>query len=392
MSMSVDSRKNKQAGQQLSCQVNVTPVETLDRAFQLSEMGASFQEYHEYHGRHKSHSVFGEEDSSRRLRVFEKIVMAISVMIAIVTFPLSLIFCFRIVRQFERMVVFRVGRVLKISGPGTLLVIPCVDRTKVLDLRIFSFKVASKDIMLSDSVQISVKAVCWSRIICPLSAIVSTEDYLRSTRLLSTGILRRFLGYKTLEAVVSPPKEFSKELVAEINRITLKFGVKIERMEIKSLQIQKRMQQTMAVEGTSYAYAQAKQILSEGERDAALGLTAAAANYDRTALQLRFMQALMSLQGKTEDEATVIFPVPLDMGFHNMIKNAKLMKERMREQFKRYQESKDRRKTSLHDFDGDGNDQDKNGPLSPRIPFDDLLLKRQQLNQGMQEEDDSDED
>jgi erythrocyte band 7 integral membrane protein len=273
--MSVEDKKSV-TKDRLECRVNLTPVDTLDRSFQLADLGASFLEYHGDFGRHRGLSIAGTEEPSTGLRVFEKVVMVMSVLMILSCLPFSLIFCFRIVKQYERVVVFRVGRLHKISGPGTLFLIPCVDRVKILDLRVSSLKVASKDIMLSDSIQISVKVVCWSRIICPLSAVVATEDYSKSTKLLSTGILRRFLGYKKLEQVVSPSTDFSKQLVSEINRITLQFGVKIERMEIKSLKLTKKFQTMMAVEGSAFATAKARKLLSEGERNSAPALTAAA--------------------------------------------------------------------------------------------------------------------
>ena len=256
--------------------------------------------------------------------------MIVSVLWIIACLPLSLFFCIKVVKHYERIVLFRMGRVIRSFGPGTLFVIPCVDTYKKIDLRTFCLDLKSKDIMLSDSIQVKIQAVCWCRVTSPLHAVICTEDYTRATVLLSTGILRRFLGYKTLTEVVTPDPSFGPEVRTEVNRVTLKFGVLVENIDLKAIRLQSKFQQTMATEGISFADARGRFLMSDAEAESAPLLTAAANNLDRTALQLKFMQALIGIQAKSELESTIFFPVPLDFGLKDMVKHAKNMKDRMR--------------------------------------------------------------
>ena len=216
-----------------SCAVHLTPVEAIDPAFRLSNMGASFADYHRKFGVHHGTDLSMDEDESgnasnkvnqgqgHHIRVMEKIIMAVSILIIILSLPFSLILCFRVVRHYERLIVLRMGRIRKHNpiGPGTIFVIPCIDSCRKIDLRIRSFDIKSTDIMLADSVQVRVEAVVWYRVICPLSAVVATDDYSKSTEKLTIGMIRRFLGYKSLTDVVSHEREFNQEVNENINQV-----------------------------------------------------------------------------------------------------------------------------------------------------------------------------
>lgn len=192
--------------------VHMTPVEALDPVTHSTQQQLAA----------------GGDWSGTRMRVeasgttvFEKVVMAISIVILVLTWPLSLLACFRVVRHYERLIVLRMGRIRQRNpvGPGTIFVIPCVDSAQKVDLRIRSFSIESTDIMLSDSVQVRIEAVVWFRVVCPLSAVVATDDFTKSTHKLTIGMIRRFLGYKTLTSVVSHEREFNQEVKANINQV-----------------------------------------------------------------------------------------------------------------------------------------------------------------------------
>lgn len=322
-----------------NCVIQLTPVETLDAHYRLSRMGMSFEVYHREHGQHQlipGASVESSSETPASLRVFEKLVLIISLFLILSSFPFSILLCIRIIRHFERAVVLRLGRIVKDNpfGPGTIFVIPCTDSVQRVDLRVFQFEIEPTDIMLQDSIQIRMQAVVWCRIICPLSAVVSTEDYQRATKLLSTGAIRRFFGYKTLHEVVSQERTFKDDIKKDLNQVTLKFGIKIERVEMKSLRIENKFQATIALEGRAFALARAREILSVGEKEAATDLVKAAKNMTKTALQLRYMQTLTSIQHKTDDGSTLFYPIPLDMGFKSMLEQNEKVKAVWREKMK----------------------------------------------------------
>lgn len=246
---------NVSRGTNHSCAVHLTPVEAIEPAYRLSNMGSSFVEYHQRFGMHgrsqssieadeiaeamghrslrggggdRTRVSHGHEGSSwADIRVLEKIVLVVSILLILATFPIALLLCLRVVRHYERMVVLRMGRIRRTNpvGPGTIFVIPCIDRTETIDMRIRAYDISSTDIMLADSVQVRIQAVIWIRVICPMSAVVSTDDYIRSTKKLTIGIIRRFLGYKTLRDVVTHEREFNTEVRYQINQVCLIYFV-----------------------------------------------------------------------------------------------------------------------------------------------------------------------
>jgi len=321
-----------------NCVIQLTPVETLDANYRLAKMGMSFEVYHREHGQHQLNpsTSMESQSSENSLRLFERLVLIISLLLIVSSLPFSILLCIRVIRHFERVVILRLGRIVKDNpfGPGTIFVIPCTDSAQRVDLRVSQFEIEPTDIMLQDCIQIRMQAVVWCRIICPLSAVVSTENYHTAAKLLCTGAIRRFFGYKTLYEVVSQERTFKEDIKIDINQVTLRFGVKIERVEMKTLKIENQFQATIALEGRAFANAKAREISSVGEKEAAADLVKAAKNTNRTALQMRFMQTINSIQTKTDQGSTLFYPVPLDMGFKGMLEQNRKAKEMWREKMK----------------------------------------------------------
>lgn len=264
------------------------------------------------------------------LRLCEFLSLLVSIILIIVTFPLSMLVCCRSIRVYERMVILRMGRILKSNpvGPGLAFVLPCIDNTTKLDLRLDYFTIPPTDIMLQDSIQVRIEAVVWYRIINPLSAVAAVEDHKKSTKLLSVGVIRRFLGYKSLNQVIQQERTFIGEIQHNINMTTMKFGVKVERVELRTIQLQEKFQRIIAAEGTAYATAKSRPIMTKGELNSAPLLASAGEGFSKTCLQIRYMQTLNSIQSKTELGSTLIYPVPLDFGIKNLVEHGKKMREK----------------------------------------------------------------
>lgn len=197
---------------------------------------------------------------------------------------------------------------------GIYILLPCIDRVMKVDLRTFNFTIPISEVVLKDSIPISVETVVWCKVCSVISAVSHTEDYWRSSRYLAAATLRKVLGMKNLTDVISDKTNFSHEVKSHINEATIRMGIKIERVEIKSLRLPPHLRRTMATEGIACRDALAMSAFADGERDASVALMEAASLMDRTALQMRYMQVLNSIQTKTELGSTLFFPVPLDFG------------------------------------------------------------------------------
>ena len=251
------------------------------------------------------------------------------------TFPLSLLICCRSIRVYERMVILRMGRLIDSNpvGPGLTFVLPCIDKTVKIDLRLDFFTFDSTDIMLQDSIQVSVNAVVWYRIVDPVAAVTLVENYEYTTKLLTEGVIRRFLGYKSLDEVVRKERKFIHEIIENINKTTCMFGVVVDRVELRSIKLEKRFERIIAAEGTAYAFAKSRSIVAKGELKAAPMLARAGQAYNKTCMQIRYMQTLNSIQSKTDQGSTLLYPIPLYFGFkelmaHNRQVRAQLLKDR----------------------------------------------------------------
>jgi len=245
----------------------------------------------------------------------------ISVFLIVITFPISLFMCIKVVQEYERAVIFRLGRIKKggAQGPGLFFIIPCIDQCVVVDLRTVSFDVPPQEILTKDSVTVAVDAVVYYNIRNPMAAVCNVSDYSKSTKLLASTTLRNILGTKTLAELLSEREAIAGGLKTMIDTATDPWGIDIERVEVKDVRLPQNLQRAMAAEAEATREARAKVIAAEGEQKASRALKEASdiISESPAALQLRYLQTLSTIS--TEKNSTIVFPVPIEM-FSKFIK------------------------------------------------------------------------
>ncbi|XP_071097572.1 band 7 protein AGAP004871-like isoform X2 [Haliotis cracherodii] len=237
-------------------------------------------------------------------------------LIAIVcTFPFSLCLCMKVVQEYERAVIFRLGRLVSggAKGPGLFFIIPCMDSYTKVDLRTVSFDVPPQEVLTRDSVTVAVDAVVYYRVQNATMSITNVEDSNRSTRLLAATTLRNVLGTKNLSEILSERESISHLMQSSLDEATDPWGVKVERVEVKDVRLPVQLQRAMAAEAEAAREARAKVIAAEGEQKASRALKEAAdvITESPAALQLRYLQTLNTISA--EKNSTIIFPLPIDL-------------------------------------------------------------------------------
>jgi len=219
----------------------------------------------------------------------------------------------RILNEYERGVVFRLGRVGTTKGPGFKWIIPMVDRMVRVSTRIVTTDVPPQDVITKDNVSISVNAVIYFRVMDPIKAIVEVEDYLYATSQFSQTTLRSVLGQSDLDELLSEREKINSELQSIIDAHTDPWGVKVTGVEVKHIDLPQEMQSAMAKQAQAERERRAKIISAEGEYQAAEKLRAAAdiIASEPAALQLRYLQTLMDIS--SERATTTIIPFPMEM-------------------------------------------------------------------------------
>jgi len=252
------------------------------------------------------------DDSSNICGIFLTIIS--SILIA-VTFPISVFLCVKVVQEYERAVIFRLGRVTQggARGPGIFFINPCIDNYIKVDIRTVSFDVPPQEILSRDSVTVTVDAVVYYRIADATAAITQIANYGHSTRLLAATTLRNVLGTKNLSDILAEREGISHTIQAILDEATDNWGVKVERVEVKDVRLPIQMQRAMAAEAEAAREARAKVIAAEGEQKASRALKDAAdvINESPTALQLRYLQTLSSIAA--EKNSTIVFPIPIEL-------------------------------------------------------------------------------
>lgn len=257
-----------------------------------------------------------ESKDAESLGLCTLILAFISFVIVVLTFPLSLFFCLKIVQEYERVVIFRVGRLLPgndAKGPGIFFILPCIDTYMKVDLRVVSFDVPPQEILTRDSVTVAVDAVVYFRISNPIWSVVNVEDAHRSTKLLAQTTLRNELGTKNLSEVLVEREQISHSIQRILDEATDPWGMKVERVEVKDVRLPQQLQRAMAAEAEASREARAKVIAAKGEMNAARALKEASDVIAESpqALQLRYLQTLQTISA--EKNSTIIFPLPIDM-------------------------------------------------------------------------------
>jgi regulator of protease activity HflC (stomatin/prohibitin superfamily) len=218
-----------------------------------------------------------------------------------------------IVNEYERVVVFRLGRLVAARGPGLVLIIPLIERAVRVDLRVVTLDVPPQDVITRDNVTVKVDAVVLLRVVDPNRATTAVADFSRATSLLSMTTLRSVCGQAELDELLAEREKINEKIQSSLDADTEPWGVKVAKVEVKQLDLPQEMQRAMAKQAEAERERRAKVTNAEGEFQAAQKLSEAAAILERqpAALTLRYLQTLREIA--TENNSTTIFPVPIDL-------------------------------------------------------------------------------
>ncbi|MDE3058967.1 MAG: slipin family protein [Bacteroidota bacterium] len=219
----------------------------------------------------------------------------------------------KILSEYERGVIFRLGRLIATKGPGLILLIPIVDRMVKVSLRTVVLDVPPQDIITKDNVSIKVNAVVYFRVVQPQNAIVNVENFLYATSQLSQTTLRSILGQSELDELLSQRDKINQELQQIIDQHTEPWGIKVSNVEVKQIDLPVEMQRAMAKQAEAERERRAKVVHAEGEFQASQKLADAAGVIEKNpiALQLRYLQTLTEIA--SENNSTTVFPLPIDL-------------------------------------------------------------------------------
>jgi len=219
----------------------------------------------------------------------------------------------KVVREYERGVIFRLGRLVGAKGPGIFLIIPIVDKMVKVSLRTITLDVPPQEVITKDNVSTQVNAVLFFRVVDPSAAIVEVQNYMEATRQIAMTTLRSILGGFELDQVLGEREKINMQLQQIVDEQTDPWGIKVKNMEIKDVKLPSDMQRAIARQAEAERDRRAKIINAEGELQAATKLGEAAAIIDRnpSAIQLRYLQTLNDISA--ENASTIVFPVPIDL-------------------------------------------------------------------------------
>jgi regulator of protease activity HflC (stomatin/prohibitin superfamily) len=231
------------------------------------------------------------------------------ILLAIIVLPQAI----RILREYERGVIFRLGKLLGTKGPGMIFLIPIVDRMVKMDLRVVTIDVARQEVMTRDNVPVTVDAVVYFRVIDSEAAVVKVENYLKATSLISQTTLRSVLGQAELDELLSQRDKINLTLQEIIDHQTDPWGIKVTAVEVKDVVLPEGMKRAMARQAETERERRAKIIAAEGEFQAAEKLVQAASmiSTEPIALQLRYLQTMKEIS--SEHSTTTFLPVPIDL-------------------------------------------------------------------------------
>lgn len=233
--------------------------------------------------------------------------------ILIIILILIVISAIKILKEYERAVVFRLGRFTKVRGPGLFILWPGIDKMAKVSLRVLAMDVPPQDVITKDNISIKVNAVAYFRVFEPSKAILEVEDYLYATSQLSQTTLRSVLGEYELDEILMQREKINMRLQKILDQSTDPWGIKVSAVEIKHVDIPQDMQRAIARQAEAERERRAKVIHATGELQAADKLNRAAKIISETStgIQLRFLQTLSEIA--TEKNSTVVFPVPIDL-------------------------------------------------------------------------------
>ncbi|XP_038617443.1 stomatin-like protein 3 [Tachyglossus aculeatus] len=241
--------------------------------------------------------------------------ISLSFLLVLITFPVSIWMCLKVVKEYERAVVFRLGRIQarKAKGPGLILVLPCTDVFVRVDLRTITCNIPPQEILTRDSVTTQVDGVVYYRIHSAVSAVANVTDVHQATFLLAQTTLRNVLGTQTLSQILAGREDIAHNIQAMLRDATEAWGILVARVEIKDVRIPVQLQRSMAAEAEATREARARILAAEGEMNASQALRSASMVLCQSpvALQLRFLQTLNTVAA--EKNSTIVFPLPMNM-------------------------------------------------------------------------------
>ncbi len=233
--------------------------------------------------------------------------------LAAVLIGLFLASAIRVLREYERGVIFRLGRLIKTKGPGLIILIPVIDKMVKVSLRLVAMDVPSQDVITRDNVSVKVNAVVYFRVMNPNNATVEVENYLFATSQLAQTTLRSVCGQVELDELLAEREKINTQLQAILDKHTDPWGIKVATVEVKHIDLPQEMQRAMARQAEAERERRAKVIAAEGEYQAANRLADAAEiiHQHPEALQLRYLQTLREIS--SESNSTTLFPIPIDL-------------------------------------------------------------------------------
>jgi len=236
-----------------------------------------------------------------------------SVFVGLIVLVALLLYTFRVLREYERGVIFTLGRFWKVKGPGLIIVIPVIQQMVRVDLRTVVMDVPSQDVISRDNVSVKVNAVLYFRVIDPQKAIIQVEDYLAATSQLAQTTLRSVLGQHELDEMLSQREKLNTDVQKILDDSTDIWGIKVSHVEIKHVDLDESMIRAMARQAEAERSRRAKVIHAEGEQQAAKTLVEAAhaLGGDPRAIQLRYLQTLSDISN--ERSSVIVFPLPIDL-------------------------------------------------------------------------------
>uniref|UniRef100_A0AAG5D5E0 Band 7 domain-containing protein n=1 Tax=Anopheles atroparvus TaxID=41427 RepID=A0AAG5D5E0_ANOAO len=258
---------------------------------------------------------YAEDDTNGEASTCGRILIFLSWVLVVLTMPFSLLVCFKVVQEYERAVIFRLGRLMQggAKGPGIFFILPCIDAYARVDLRTRTYDVPPQEVLTKDSVTVSVDAVVYYRVSNATVSIANVENAHHSTRLLAQTTLRNTMGTRHLHEILSERMTISGSMQLSLDEATEAWGIKVERVEIKDVRLPVQLQRAMAAEAEAAREARAKVIAAEGEQKASRALREASEviGDSPAALQLRYLQTLNTISA--EKNSTIVFPLPIDI-------------------------------------------------------------------------------
>ena len=233
--------------------------------------------------------------------------------LAVVLVVFFLFSAIKVLREYERGVIFRLGRVIKVKGPGLILLIPVIDKMVKVSLRLVTMDVPPQDVITRDNVSVKVNAVIYFRVMDPNAATIEVENYIFATSQLAQTTLRSVCGQVELDELLAQREKINLKIQNILDKHTEPWGIKVTTVEVKHIDLPQEMQRAMAKQAEAERERRAKVINAEGEFQAAARLTEAAGIIAQhpEALQLRYLQTLREIS--SEGNSTTLFPIPIDL-------------------------------------------------------------------------------